>query len=191
MCLTFLNPTVFVYPSLARSHSLSAASTPPASICACVPSGNGPFRAAALSLFTGGSSLPLGDKADRKWEFTLAHFTQKKQALVEELQRSSACSAAALCHHQSHDPPSSAVTPSWLLSQPSIQGGVGWPEIKKRPSVQQQRGLSVCGTGRSLSASRKQSSSCAPDTEGLEGERSQEPSPVAADGWAGAAQHKS
>lgn len=79
MCLTFLNPTVFVYPSLALSHSLSACLTACVSICVCVcRSGNGPFRAAALSLFAGGSSLPLRDKADRKWEFTLAYFTQKK-----------------------------------------------------------------------------------------------------------------
>lgn len=56
---------VFLAHSLALSHSLSAClyccMSIYVSVCVCVRvvSGNGPYRAAALSLFTGGSSLPL------------------------------------------------------------------------------------------------------------------------------------
>lgn len=77
MCLTFLNPTVFVYSSLA--HSLSLSLWLCFYLCVYVVSGNCPHQAAGLSLFTEGSSLALGDKADRKWEFTLAYFTPKKK----------------------------------------------------------------------------------------------------------------
>lgn len=74
MCLTFLNPAVFVYSLLSPTHSLGCISVYMC-VSVCVLSGNGPFRAAGLSLLTEGSSLSLGDKANRKWEFTLAYFT--------------------------------------------------------------------------------------------------------------------
>ena len=61
---------VFLAHSLALSHSLCLPQRLYfylwVCVCMCVVSGNGPFRTAALSLFTGGSSLPLWDKADRK-----------------------------------------------------------------------------------------------------------------------------
>lgn len=85
---------VFLAHSLIRSLPLTLSCLSPllfffylcVSVCVRVC----PYGAAAFSLFTEGSSLPLRDMTDRKWEFTLAYLSQKKQP------RPRSCRAGAL-----------------------------------------------------------------------------------------------
>lgn len=130
MCLTFLNPTVFVYSSLTRSlsptHSL-ACLYDCISICVCVCSewkrslqSSSPFPLHRRII-----SPPLRQGRQEVGVY-IGLLYPKKAAWVEELQSSSAVSAAAaLCHDQRHDPSPHQLSHPCLLFWPSFRGGVG------------------------------------------------------------------
>lgn len=71
--------------------------------------------------------LSLGDMANRKWEFTLACFSQKKPPLWRS------CRAPALpllsppLFTAASLPPPQQLSHPWLRLQPCFQGGAGWP----------------------------------------------------------------
>lgn len=114
MCLTFLNPTVFVYSSLSHSLALShSLSCLPLwlyfYLCVCVCSewkrslqSSSPFPLHSRII-----SPPLRQGQQEVGVYIGLLYPQKKAAWVEELQSSSAVSAsaaAALCHNQRNVP---------------------------------------------------------------------------------------
>lgn len=97
-------------------------------VSVCVLSGNGPFRAAGLSLLTEGSSLSLGDKANRKWEFTLAYFTPQKSCLRIKSCKDQVLHVLHFATTSDTSHPPVQLSHPWLVSYPAFGVELGGQE---------------------------------------------------------------
>lgn len=107
-------------------------------ICMCV-SVKCPCREAALSLFTGGSSLPLRDRPAGNGSLHWPTSPKKSQA---RSRGAKVLTLTAYCHCTISHPPTVLHCPTHARSQAQSQSG----GERERPSVQQQPGLTV-GSG--------------------------------------------
>lgn len=162
---------VFLALSLTRSPTptlLPASSTLFLFVCVCACACVRSLQSNSLFPFTEGSFLSLRDMADRKWEFTLAYFSQKKQP------HSRSCRAQVLFLPLS--PPHSATTSSppaptppmtALLDQLSGWNWVVWTYAVDPGAAAAVRAHSL-GDRKELSVSHKQESSSTHYSQDLE-----------------------